>query len=1526
MRGCRPCRFEPLEERFLLSVAPGIDKTLSWSQDSWFTPTGAADSYFEADALLPCGPSGVFSGDGNGQTAVFDFAFDGTPTVEQIDDGAIVSLEGEQTWVSTGDPLMPVRESTILLPQGMEITSIEARYLDAGLVIASGVQLLAAPAAVPFGTTSDLAAQSVAFVSSSFGQQDAVEYSNYTLCGYNLGTLRIFPIEYDAAADTLIYHSDVSVVVTAGATETDAAVSPRDSEADRERVVQLVDNPEAIDLYNTAEPTSEGVSPMLPAAGQYEYVIITSSGLEASFQPLVSQKISRGISATIVTTEYVYANYSGTETGDHADKVRNFIADAYANWGTQWVLIGGDVEVVPYRGVYASVGSTVENSLPTDMYYACLDGPWNGDGDGLWGESNDGAGGGDVDLTAEVYIGRAPASNTTEAANFVFKTIQYETTAHPNATTAVWLGEQLDSQTWGSYSAIPIRDQCIPEDWTLIERYDSAGGWSGSNFAGDLQGSPHLVNHLGHANETYNARLGNSTVAGLTNADPYFMYSQGCMSGSFDTHDRSIAEQHVVAECGAFGVVMNSRYGWYVPGGTPGGSHHYDLEFWDAVFNEGLIHLGEANQDSKDDNLFRVGSTGAYRWIHFETNLFGDPETPLQIGEGAVTSGEIEGVLVEDVNGDGEQQTGEGALVGETVFLDLNDNGVLDLGTITAASTDVPVDVPDNATVTSSLVITDGARIADLNVTLDITHTYDGDLKVYLVSPSGTSVELFTNVGSWGQNFTDTTLDDEAGTSIADAAAPFSGTFRPEGLLSRFDGELAAGTWTLRVTDTWTADVGTLNAWSLEIACDEPNTESGTDGTYEFGELPDGTYRVRHALASGWRHTNPVDGVQLVSVQQGEIVQDVDFLANEAPPATELGEVDFLEIADLNVASADYWYVCQTARQGYLTIEALSQDAVNLEITLYDANRNELGASTSSDAGERIDWSVDAGQTFYFSVIGDAGDVDLRLANLVHRDGAGVSVYGTDGDDRLDFAAAEWHQVTINGVHYEFQASTVSSFEFDGGAGDDTAVLLGSAAADTAVVRPSRATLTGPGYQVAVANTADIIVMGQGGDDVGALYDSAGDDTFVATTTYARLYGNGFYNQLFAFRHVHAFSRAGGTDVAELYDSAGNDNFVAAPDYAKLYGAGFFNRAVGFRYAHAYATAGGNDVAALYDSAGDDDFVATPDEAKLYGDGFFNHAVGFRWVHAYATAGGNDVGALYDSAGDDNFRAWPDEAKLYGLGFFNRAVSFDQVHAYATGGGSDLARLYDSAGDDVFTATPDDAALCGDGFFNRAVAFRYALGYATAGGSDLAKLYDSAGDDRFVGTPDYAKLYGSGFYNGARAFRYVEAYATAGGSDLARLYDSAGDDVFVGTPDEGKLYGTGFNNRAVAFRYVEAYASAGGSDLAKLYDSAGDDRFVATPDYAKIFGNGFYHRAVSFEGVEAYASAGGYDRAYLYDSAGDDHLEASGNTAALFTADLSAWAYDFARVTATSSQGGADTKHVESVDFVLETEGPWTEL
>ncbi|MCA9147808.1 MAG: CotH kinase family protein [Planctomycetales bacterium] len=107
--------------------------------------------------------------------------------------------------------------------------------------------------------------------------------------------------------------------------------------------------------------------------------------------------------------------------------------------------------------------------------------------------------------------------------------------------------------------------------------------------------------------------------------------------------------------------------------------------------------------------------------------------------------------------------------------------------------------------------------IADINVSLDISHTWNSDLDVFLISPAGTRVELFTDVGSSSDDLLGTVLDDEAEQSITTGTGPFKGRFRPEGNLSAFDGESPTGAWLLEVSDDFAREGGTIHGWGIEI-------------------------------------------------------------------------------------------------------------------------------------------------------------------------------------------------------------------------------------------------------------------------------------------------------------------------------------------------------------------------------------------------------------------------------------------------------------------------------------------------------------------------------------------------------------------------------------------------------------------------------------------------------------------------------------------------------------------------------------
>lgn len=117
----------------------------------------------------------------------------------------------------------------------------------------------------------------------------------------------------------------------------------------------------------------------------------------------------------------------------------------------------------------------------------------------------------------------------------------------------------------------------------------------------------------------------------------------------------------------------------------------------------------------------------------------------------------------------------------------------------------------------------DGSTCSNLagSQTVGLDHTFVADLVLKLTSPAGTTVNLINRAGGGGRNFCNTLLDDEASTSIqsvTSGSAPFTGTFKPAGLLAAFDGENPNGTWILNVSDREALDTGNVRAFSLIVS------------------------------------------------------------------------------------------------------------------------------------------------------------------------------------------------------------------------------------------------------------------------------------------------------------------------------------------------------------------------------------------------------------------------------------------------------------------------------------------------------------------------------------------------------------------------------------------------------------------------------------------------------------------------------------------------------------------------------------
>ncbi|MFO0788304.1 MAG: proprotein convertase P-domain-containing protein [Pirellulales bacterium] len=257
---------------------------------------------------------------------------------------------------------------------------------------------------------------------------------------------------------------------------------------------------------------------------------------------------------------------------------------------------------------------------------------------------------------------------------------------------------------------------------------------------------------------------------------------------------------------------------------------------------------------------------------------------------GPPENGSISGQKWNDLDGDRTKDQNEVGLPGWTIYLDENNNGILDTvttpqQTVTVPAPVVPQPLTDNATTKNELFFSGNGVVSDINVTLDINHTYDSDLDVYLISPSGTRVKLFADIGGAGDHFHGTTLDDAAATGIAQNSAPFTGTFRPQEPLSVLNGQQAHGTWQLEITDDSVGDTGVLNSWSVTITTPgsvvflEPTTVTDADGNYSFADLPAGLYHVREYFTAQqifdqWVQTLAPTPITVTSAAD---VQNVDF-------------------------------------------------------------------------------------------------------------------------------------------------------------------------------------------------------------------------------------------------------------------------------------------------------------------------------------------------------------------------------------------------------------------------------------------------------------------------------------------------------------------------------------------------------------------------------------------------------------------------------------------------------------------------
>jgi hypothetical protein len=571
-----------------------------------------------------------------------------------------ISLKGAINSQIPGSPLLPIKLVRILLPAETEVVSVS--------VISEQRELLGEYAVIPcqldektdgIDTQKWTIPNSEVYGSASSYPEKRVEVLDQGyLAGNYLVTLAVYPLEYFPQSRQLYLFSqlEISIELMSAIKHPRSAQVPRRSESAAKMYQEIIDRiadnqPDVPNLIFKMDHQAGSLNAGSGSSQYPSYLVVTTSDLKSAFQPLVEWKIQKGMDAAIVVLDSILSNYPGR---DDAEKLRNFLIGAYHN-GAIWVLLGGNQHVVPIRYAYPTNTSTIPtaaNQQICDLYFSDVDGEWDLDNDGVWGEPQQDQ----PDLYPDLFVGRVPCGTPSEAHAFVEKLLTYEKNPGNGSpgylTSALWLcSDQM--RDWGSgvgqhaMVAPYIPANFSQDTTTLIEsptgEAENPLGPEGSSCIEAMNQGWGIIGVLAHGKSNAFVAKSSSTngspkswvttlsgggddnghLPSLGNQQKYgIMYSVSCSQSAIDVDEYPymgdepcVGEYYpLVSQRGGVAFLGYSRWGWV--------SVSYML------FEKFLEYLNEGNPQH------HIGIAEAlsrcyypsYRDLNYGHNLFGDPD------------------------------------------------------------------------------------------------------------------------------------------------------------------------------------------------------------------------------------------------------------------------------------------------------------------------------------------------------------------------------------------------------------------------------------------------------------------------------------------------------------------------------------------------------------------------------------------------------------------------------------------------------------------------------------------------------------------------------------------------------------------------------------------------------------------------------------------------------------------------------------------------------------------------------------
>lgn len=404
--------------------------------------------------------------------------------------------------------------------------------------------------------------------------------------GLHMAEIGFYPIKYSPAINQLQIMQQVRIQIDHA-----GSVSPQVRSASRRQMRQYEN---LLVNYPVVEPWVNELEVYFPG----DFLFISPSSFLEEIQPLVDQKVERGYDVDIMTTE---------QTGTTCDDIRTSIENWYYGGDEEadrYIILVGDSNFIPQ--------CTDKFGHRSDMVYVCIEGTVLD---------------GQTDPFPEARLGRFPASDETEVANMIAKTLTYE-------------GGYPGSGQWLDNVLLAAHDEEYPDKYTQAQEdvrlapysvqpdfqtaYGAEGAGTDLNVRNAIDGGLGVVCYRGHGSESewsdwnWQAQNFDNTDVGLLDNGVMtpVVFSICCQNN--DIISSSIGETWLAVEAGAVAHYAASR------NSKTDANHTLDYELFRAIYRNGQTLISEAIMAAELQMIVHHQVDGEWNsWMYF---LCGDPE------------------------------------------------------------------------------------------------------------------------------------------------------------------------------------------------------------------------------------------------------------------------------------------------------------------------------------------------------------------------------------------------------------------------------------------------------------------------------------------------------------------------------------------------------------------------------------------------------------------------------------------------------------------------------------------------------------------------------------------------------------------------------------------------------------------------------------------------------------------------------------------------------------------------------------